>query len=265
LAAGSEWTNEELSAAVEAYLQMLVLEQRGEKYNKASIQRMLLSGPIAGRTTAEQRMQNISHVLQLMEQPWIAGYKPLANVGANTVDRLRRIITDLTRPDAIPLPARPPLKPTDANRKLPPTGYWMFVCKRTTWDGEAWLRRFENSLLYKVSEHNHREIQPGDLGLLRLNKQAATRTRLEKPAAVYAVVEVTGAPALQADTDASQYANPGDASELVWRAPIQILANLVDAPLAVEDFPDDEAFRHFRSPPAELHNPDLTPCFRDSI
>lgn len=248
MAAGSEWTNEELSAAVEAYLQMLALEQRGEKYNKASIQRMLLSGPIVGRTTTEQRMQNISHVLQLMERPWIAGYKPLPNVGVNTVETLRRIITDLTRPNAAPLPSLPPHTSISPNRKLPATGYWMFVCNRTTWDGEAWLRRFETSLLYKISEHNHVEVQPGDLGLLRLNKQKGTRVRPEKPAAVYAVVEVTGAPAFQDDPDNSQYADANDASKLTWRAPIQILANLVDTPLAVEDLPDDEHFHHFRTP-----------------
>jgi 5-methylcytosine-specific restriction enzyme A len=39
-------------------------------------------------------MQNISHVLENMEQPRIAGYLPARNVGANSQGRLRAIISE---------------------------------------------------------------------------------------------------------------------------------------------------------------------------
>lgn len=226
---------------------MLALEIRGERYNKAAIQRMLLSGPVSGRSTTEQRMQNISHVLQLMGRSWIKGYKPLSNVGARTAETLQKIIEDLTAPDAAPLPSRPPVS-VDALRKLPPTGYWMFVCNRRKWDGEAWLRRPENSLLYKVSEHNHTEIQAGDLGILRINARRGTNALAPQSAAIYAIVQVLDLPRLQADRSEAFYANPGDAKEATWRAPLRLLANLVQKPISVEDLPVDESFGYLRKP-----------------
>lgn len=166
--ATTEWTTDELTAAVEAYLQMLELERRGERYNKAAVQRMLVAGPIASRTSTEHRMQNISHVLSQMGLPWIEGYRPLPNVGSRTVEALQEIIETYTAADAAPLPLRPPVL-AKTSRKLPPTGYWMFVCNRMVWHGEAWLRDAGTTLLYKVSDHNHKEMQAGDLGVLRIN------------------------------------------------------------------------------------------------
>ncbi|TIP06444.1 MAG: HNH endonuclease [Mesorhizobium sp.] len=245
--ASAEWTPEELAAAVEAYLQMLELERRGEKYNKAAVQRMLVTGPIASRTSTEHRMQNISHVLSLMGLPWIEGYKPLPNVGSNTVEALQKIIETYTAVDAAPLPLRPPV-PVERSRKLPPTGYWMFVCNRKVWDGEAWLRDPEETLLYKVSDHNHREMQVGDLGVLRINAQKGSRAAAPLPAAVYAIVEVLDVPRLQSDVSEAQYADKADAEAITWRAPLKLLGNLVETPIAVDELPDDGDFAHFRMP-----------------
>ncbi|MEP9373862.1 hypothetical protein [Mesorhizobium sp. KR1-2] len=247
VATPSEWTAGELSAAVEAYLQMLALEERGEKYNKAAVQRMLLAGPIAGRSTAEQRMQNISFVLSRMGRRWIDGYKPLSNVGARTAETLRNIIEGYTSPDAAPLPLRPPVA-VPASRKWPPTGYWMFVCNRNIWDGEAQLRQPAETFLYKVSEHNRDEVQAGDFGVLRINARKGTSARPARPTGVYAVVEVLDRPQLQADRDEAHYSNRTDAQEVTWRAPLKLLANLVNHPIASDELPANEHFDHFRVP-----------------
>lgn len=245
MATTTEWTVEELSSAVEAYLQMLGLEERGEKYNKAAVQRMLLAGPISGRSTTEQRMQNISHVLSTMGRRWVKGYQPLSNVGARTAETLRKIIEDYTAPDAAPLPSRPPVA-VASSRTLPPTGYWMFVCNRNKWDGEGWLRQPDETFLYKISEHNRDEVQAGDLGVLRLNARSATNTRAARPAGVFAVVEVIDRPQLQADPNDAYYINRADAQEITWRAPLRLLANLVGKPIAADALPTDDDFQHFR-------------------
>jgi hypothetical protein len=245
MATTNEWTVEELSSAVEAYLQMLGLEERGEKYNKAAVQRMLLAGPISGRSTTEQRMQNISHVLSTMGRSWIKGYQPLPNVGAGTSETLRKIIEDFTAPDAAPLPLWPPVA-VASSRTLPPTGYWMFVCNRNTWDGEGCLQRPDETFLYKVAQHNCDEVQVGDLGVLRINARRGTSTRSARPAGVYAVVEVVDRPQLQADPDDRYYLSRADAKEVTWRAPLKLLANLVGRPIAADELPEDDGFQHFR-------------------
>lgn len=222
---------------------MLRLEELGEPYNKAAVRRMLLSGPLAGRSNTEQRMQNISHVLQLMGRRWIDGYKPLSNVGRRTEERIRKLISDFGDPTSPPMPMRPPVSPTDPGRKLPPTGYWMFLCNREVWNCEDYLRDGESTLLYKVSEHNRAEVQIGDLGLIRLSEQ---RRIPRKPKAVYAVVEVLEPPLMRRDPDERYYADPEDARKEAWRTRIQVLANLVDAPIEVEKLPDEEAFKHLK-------------------
>ncbi|MCR8493160.1 HNH endonuclease signature motif containing protein [Ochrobactrum sp. WV_118_8] len=247
MSAPIDWTFQELSSAVEAYLQMLALERQGEKYNKAAVQRMLLSGPLKRRTSAEHRMQNISYVLQTMGRTWINGYKPYPNVGAKIEATIRKIVSDLTSSDAAPIPLYPPV-PASVTRTLPPTGYWMFVCNRAIWNGEAWLQDRKDQLLYKVSDHNHAEIQPGDLGIMRLNARAERRDRPGLPAAVYAIVQIAGSAQLQSDPDTDQYANINDAAETVWRVPLTVLANLVDRPVSVDTLPDGDDFTHFRKP-----------------
>ncbi len=242
-----EWSIKELSAAIEAYLQMLSLEQKGESYNKAAVQRMLLSGPIKERTSTERRMQNISYVMETMGHPYIEGYKPLSNVGPKFAEVIQNIISEYMNDQAAPIPLYPPIA-VKAGRKLPPTGYWMFVCNRKTWDGEAWLRSAKNQLLYKVSDHNHTEVQPGDFGVLRINKKSIPKGHPAQSAAVYAIVQIAGTPQRQIDPDSEHYSDTLDAAESVWRVPLNILANLADRPISVEDLPTSDDFTLFRKP-----------------
>ena len=91
-----EWSDEELAAAVDAYLEMLRHQKDGRPYNKAEINRSLREpgSPLQGRTKAsiEYRMQNISAVLADEKLPIVEGYAPAANVGENIRTRILSLL-----------------------------------------------------------------------------------------------------------------------------------------------------------------------------
>ena len=74
------WTRIEVEATVSAYLEMLLLELRGEPYSKAQHRRALLQ-LLNNRSEGaiERKHQNISAILIEMGLPYIEGYKPLRN------------------------------------------------------------------------------------------------------------------------------------------------------------------------------------------
>ncbi len=86
----NEWSDLEIQAAVNSYLQMLDREKQGEKINKAHENRLLRKETLTARTqsSVEFRMQNISAVLVDLEQNWIKGYPPAKNVGANVKKKI---------------------------------------------------------------------------------------------------------------------------------------------------------------------------------
>lgn len=90
----SLWTNAELCAAVQAYLEMLALEQRGEQYVKTDFNRRLREGPLSERSkkSVEFRMQNISAVLDEDGSTWISGYKPAKHVGPRAAAMIRQCL-----------------------------------------------------------------------------------------------------------------------------------------------------------------------------
>jgi 5-methylcytosine-specific restriction protein A len=110
----NKWTDVEIQASVDAYLDMLQREQAGQKINKALENRVLREGPLAGRNAGaiEYRMQNISAVLDQMGRRRIMGYKPAAHAGAN----VERIIRD--RLDAIDDKQLEDLEPTADDETL---------------------------------------------------------------------------------------------------------------------------------------------------
>ncbi|MBU1356776.1 MAG: HNH endonuclease [Candidatus Edwardsbacteria bacterium] len=88
------WSQEELSAAVDAYLQMLEKETRNEPCNKSEINRDLRSGILKNRTkgSIEYRMQNISSVMESLCLPRIKGYLPAKNIGPNVFYEIKNIL-----------------------------------------------------------------------------------------------------------------------------------------------------------------------------
>jgi 5-methylcytosine-specific restriction protein A len=90
----SEWSDAELTSAVQAYLGMLHAELRGEPYNKSEVNRKLREGPLVGRTktSVELRMRNISAALYELKMPWIAGYLPARNIGSAVKERMFAVL-----------------------------------------------------------------------------------------------------------------------------------------------------------------------------
>ncbi len=86
------WTEEELKAAVKAYVQMHSDEANGVPFVKKKIYSELADR--FGRTekSFEYRMQNISYVYSLMGRTWVSGLKPAKNVGANNAAVIERLI-----------------------------------------------------------------------------------------------------------------------------------------------------------------------------
>lgn len=89
------WTEEELRAAVEAYVHMHSDEANGIPFVKKKIYSDLADR--FGRTekSFEYRMQNISYVYSLMGREWVSGLKPAKNVGANNAALIERIISEV--------------------------------------------------------------------------------------------------------------------------------------------------------------------------
>lgn len=88
------WTEEELGASVEAYVEMLRLQGLGEGFTKKAFYEELASR--FGRTEKayEYRMQNISYVYSLQGRQWLKGLRPARNVGANVIKVLERLIAE---------------------------------------------------------------------------------------------------------------------------------------------------------------------------
>lgn len=88
----NEWSEDELKASVDAYLQMLQHERAKTPYTKTTVYRDLSTR--FGRTAKafEYRMQNISHLMLLMGWEWIPGLKPAPHVGAGVSRRLLQIL-----------------------------------------------------------------------------------------------------------------------------------------------------------------------------
>ena len=90
--AGQDWSDREIDLIVADYFDMLALELRGESYVKtrrnAELQRL------TGRTRSsiEFKHRNISAVLLKLGEPWILGYKPLANFQGALLNGVERFL-----------------------------------------------------------------------------------------------------------------------------------------------------------------------------
>lgn len=77
---GEDWSPEEVNATVASYFEMLALEARQTKYNKAEYNATLRQ-QLRGRSksSVELKHQNVSAVLHSLGLPFIPGYKPRNN------------------------------------------------------------------------------------------------------------------------------------------------------------------------------------------
>lgn len=96
------WSNEELSASVEAYRQMSEKEEAGVSYSKKQVYQDLAARFDRTTKAFEYRMQNISAVRDELGMKWISGLKPAVNVGTDMKHRLVQLIQGKT-PDSAPI------------------------------------------------------------------------------------------------------------------------------------------------------------------
>lgn len=139
-----------------------------------------------------------------------------------------------------------------SDRKHPFTGFWIFVCNTSTWEGDKWLELNETELYYKISKHDRYEIGPGQLGVLRLNDdRRSAKVRGSRPpteAGVYAIVQTLGPAEYRSDPDGRFYRVPDEADEPKWRVRLRIVANLLNNPILASALPSDDSFQHIRRP-----------------
>lgn len=100
--AGDEWREEEMRAAVHAYLEMQRKEREHLSFNKSECYATLSKQ--FGRTTKafEFCMQSISYVLSLMGRDWLNGLKPAKSVGKKNARQIEAIVLELSK---IPQPS----------------------------------------------------------------------------------------------------------------------------------------------------------------
>jgi hypothetical protein len=169
----ARWTDAELAAAVAAYAAMRAAESSGQPYSKAQIRREALAGALAGRTAAsfEYRMRNISAVLKASGQSWVKGYAPASNVGDETSNRIKALMSE----SSIAV-ARPPMvffnvgwmKHYAGEDDVDPTiGRNFRGLKGLTHGGEAFNFRTRNGRVF-----GYRPGEQHELKLERLGAQA---------------------------------------------------------------------------------------------
>jgi 5-methylcytosine-specific restriction protein A len=88
------WTDDELGAAVKAYLELCAIGGRDARVPKKPTIEKLLAGTLSARSKSsiERRFSNISYVMASIGEGWVRGYKPLSNVGKGVKPRLERLI-----------------------------------------------------------------------------------------------------------------------------------------------------------------------------
>ena len=94
----SDWTRDELAAAVDAYIEMRDLDLAGKKFVKKRFYEKLNKRFERRSTKAfEYRMQNSSYVFSLLGRDWIPGLIPAKNVGSNIITTIQELIEDRER------------------------------------------------------------------------------------------------------------------------------------------------------------------------
>jgi 5-methylcytosine-specific restriction protein A len=91
------WTDDELRAALIAYLRILELEANRTPYSPTRLHRELIAGELSGRTLGSvgRRMSNITATLAEAGRPHSVRYKPLSQVGTHVRQRLLALHDEL--------------------------------------------------------------------------------------------------------------------------------------------------------------------------
>lgn len=121
--AGSDWTEAEVEACVQAYLDMLAMEVAGQRYSKIEFNRRVQQDTGRSKGSVEFKFQNVSAVLDQMGRPWIQGYKPAKHAQVGPIrDVLDRLLPafDKARPGPPARPLSAPVATTPGRTSLRP-------------------------------------------------------------------------------------------------------------------------------------------------
>lgn len=98
-----EWNDEEMKAAVLAYLEMLDKYSKEIPFVKKDYYAVLAKKFDRTAKSFEFRMENISYVFYLLGKPYIPGLKPKQNVGTKNIMRIERFINEIESKSSIPV------------------------------------------------------------------------------------------------------------------------------------------------------------------
>ena len=88
--AGTPWTDEENDATVADYFAMLAEDLAGRRPNKAEHNRFLQARIGRSQGAIEYKHQNISGVLEMLDAPWLDGYRPAQHFQLSLIDAVKR-------------------------------------------------------------------------------------------------------------------------------------------------------------------------------
>jgi len=91
----NNWTEEELRAYVESYLDIQRRLRLGDKPVKKRYYEILSKKFGRSLKAYEYRLQNISYVMNVQGREWVSGLAPMSNVGANVAAKIENILADL--------------------------------------------------------------------------------------------------------------------------------------------------------------------------
>lgn len=120
-----DWTDAELSAAVDVYNWMARREAERKSYSKRQVYRELAKEFPRTEKAFEYRMQNISAVLLEMGEQWVPGLKPAGNVGANVKQRLAAMLAKTVKRRSVSVKEEPIYKD-----QLPAIRDWLIEVAR---------------------------------------------------------------------------------------------------------------------------------------
>lgn len=99
---GELWTDEELRAALEAYIFVQRLEQAGLVIEEERLVALLQDGPLPSRnsTSIRFRMRNLSAVFRDLGRPTIGAYPPAVKVGTGVQARIEAMLAESPQSEA---------------------------------------------------------------------------------------------------------------------------------------------------------------------
>jgi 5-methylcytosine-specific restriction protein A len=99
------WSDEELKASVEAYVEMQHNERTGQLIVKKQYYKKLVEMFGRSEQAFESHMQNISYVLSLMGRGWMTGLKPAKDIDPLVAARIEQLLEQISGQKGDPVAA----------------------------------------------------------------------------------------------------------------------------------------------------------------